>query len=398
MSEQSHYADELKLTLKAVDHLEAVAEEDVLILVAEQVRQLRYGENAHQDPAYLYRFVGHDDPLGVPNFDILTGNAGWINHTDLEDTVNTARYMAAGLDVNYGQVPYIALGSKHGHISNAAESEDKETALRNALESDLIAIFGGTFMTNFEIDAEAAEIITTHKIERGAPTRKLDVILAPSVTDDALEKLVRKGDRMKAMVNPALASMSKDTLPKGKKMRQVSGGMLVQPYSCFVPDMSSPELTKSGVVDAELERAMIFAWAIGSTATSNTITLIDAPNRRMIGNGVGQQDRVSAVDLALTRSARASHSEEIFIFDTNETGVEQWPPRIVRKAPEKTVLYSDSYFPFPDGPEAIAEAGIRAVLGTHGSINDDKVFDSFEATGVSFYHYPDSVARGFAKH
>jgi len=94
----------------------------------------------------------------------------------------------------------------------------------------------------------------------------------------------------------------------------------------------------------------------------------------LIGNGVGQQDRVSAAQLALKRARDGGH-------DIAEA-----------------IAYSDSFFPFPDGPIKLADAGVKAILATRGSVNDAKVAEALKQTGVIFYTLPDELARGFYMH
>ena len=120
------------------------------------------------------------------------------------------------------------------------------------------------------------------------------------------------------------------------------------------------------------KKDLLLAWAIGSTSTSNTITL--AKDGMILGNGVGQQDRVSAVELALKRANDAGHD--------------------VRGA----AAYSDSFFPFADGPLALANAGVATVLTSSGSVRDQEVFSALADNDVSVAAIPDSVGRGFYAH
>ena len=163
-----------------------------------------------------------------------------------------------------------------------------------------------------------------------------------------------------------------DSLDKARRERYVRGGRLAQQNYTFVFDKNSAELQKHGTANADQEKDMILAWAIGSTSNSNTITLVK--NGILLANGVGQQDRVSAAELALKRAKDAGHSTK------------------------GAIAYSDSFFPFPDGPRTLAKAGITAIFATKGSVNDDKVAKVLEKAGVIFYTLPDASARGFYAH
>lgn len=97
----------------------------------------------------------------------------------------------------------------------------------------------------------------------------------------------------------------------------------------------------------------------------------------MFGNGVGQQDRVGAAKLAISRADEANNGKAEL---------------------EGAVAYSDSFFPFPDAPEVLINRGIKTIFSTSGSINDDKIIELCKAKGVNLIMLPDSEARGFYQH
>jgi phosphoribosylaminoimidazolecarboxamide formyltransferase/IMP cyclohydrolase len=231
------------------------------------------------------------------------------------------------------------------------------------MAGDPRAIFGGLVMVNFQIDEVYAEMLAG---------KMLDGIIAPAFTEEAIAMLRRKGDRCRFVENLALMGVT-DNLDVASRFRQVRGGFLMQPNYTFVPDFSSSGgITMYGRADVTQQSDMLLAWAIGSTSNSNTITLVK--NEQLIGNGVGQQDRVSAANLAITRARNVGHD--------------------VRGA----VAYSDSFFPFPDGPQALIDAGVTAIFTTSGSVNDQKTIDLCVANKVALYMIPDSVGRGFFGH
>ena len=110
------------------------------------------------------------------------------------------------------------------------------------------------------------------------------------------------------------------------------------------------------------------------TSNSNTITIVE--NGMLIGNGVGQQSRVRGCRLAIANARTCKHGKKL----------------------KTAVAYSDSFFPFVDGPMTLIRAGIRAVFATTASIRDAEVLACFLAHEVTFYTLPDSVARGFFGH
>jgi len=134
------------------------------------------------------------------------------------------------------------------------------------------------------------------------------------------------------------------------------------------------ELKKFGPPIGEhfgLHLNMILAWAVGSTSNSNTITIVN--DGMLLGNGVGQQDRVGAAGLAIRRAIDAGHEDQL----------------------NGAVAYSDSFFPFPDAVEVLADAGIKAIFSTSGSVRDKEVQDLCVARGIALYQLPDKKARGF---
>jgi phosphoribosylaminoimidazolecarboxamide formyltransferase/IMP cyclohydrolase len=139
-------------------------------------------------------------------------------------------------------------------------------------------------------------------------------------------------------------------------------------------DFQGNDVTEHKEAYANDRRSLVLAWAIGSTSNSNTITLVNS--NRLIGNGVGQQDRVSAAELAIKRAQDAGHGHRL----------------------KGAVAYSDSFFPFPDGAQKLIDEGVSAILTSSGSVKDEEVFETITEAGVSLYTVPDSAGRGFYAH
>jgi phosphoribosylaminoimidazolecarboxamide formyltransferase/IMP cyclohydrolase len=139
------------------------------------------------------------------------------------------------------------------------------------------------------------------------------------------------------------------------EIRQVTGGLLVQDRDELVDDRSTMEVaTKRAPSDSEW-RELLFAWRVCKHVKSNAIVL--AREGATVGIGAGQMSRVDSVRLALEKSPLESL--------------------------EGTVMASDAYFPFADGPQLAFEAGIRAVIQPGGSIRDQEVIDAADAAGVA---------------
>ncbi len=345
--------------------------EDVAGWIGQRVAPTKYGENPWQTPAGLYadnRVAA--DPLGLDQF---THQKGWelsyINETDMHRLLQTLTHVAAGFEVNFGKVPSIAVGVKHGNACGAGVADTAVEAVQKMLEGDEIAIFGGVVMVNGPIDANVATALMQYHMPEGQ-NRLLDGVVGSEVTPEAMEILSRA--KLRIVTNPALANLSKDTLETAPILRNVRGGMLVQPNYTFVVDYSADYMEQHGDLSEQAKKDMLLAWAVGSTSNSNTICIVK--DGRMLGNGVGQQDRVGAAKLAVTRATSRDH---------DVTGA---------------AAYSDSFFPFPDGPLVLADAGITAILTSSGSVKDPEVVETLAKKNVTVMMLPDKTGRGFFGH
>ncbi len=345
--------------------------ENVAGWIGRRVAPTKYGENPWQTPAGLYadnRVA--TDPLGLDQF---THQKGWelsyINETDMHRLLMTVTHIAAGYETNFGKVPAIAVGVKHGNACGAGTGKTAVEAVKRMLEGDEIAIFGGVVIINGPIDAEVATALMTHHMPEGQ-NRLLDGVVGSSVTPEAMEILGRA--KLRIVTNPALAGLTKDTLETAPIYRNVRGGMLVQPNYTFVLDFAADYMEQHGELSEQAKKDLVLAWAVGSTSNSNTITIVK--DCQLLGNGVGQQDRVGAAKLAVSRATSRDHDVQ------------------------GAAAYSDSFFPFPDGPLVLADAGITAILTSSGSVKDPEVVEVLTDKNVSVAMLPDKLGRGFFGH
>jgi len=371
-----------------VDHLDAKADAAVAYyclissrhrsnggfdgMIGERVQICKYGENAWQTPAALFR-VKTNDLLAISNFRIVAGDTpSYNNLCDIDRMLQTMTHLIAAFCNSRTAIPIAAVGVKHGNPCGAAIGNSTTDIVAATVAGDMRAIFGGLVMTTFVVDEAVAESLLHAHMALGTK-RLLDGVIAPSFTDAAIEMLARKGGKCRLIANPVLKNLNMGDLNQEPKFRQVRGGFLLQPNYTYVPDLlGDPRIARYGEVTREQEADFLLAWAIGSTSNSNTVTL--AKERQLIGNGVGQQDRVSCCELAVKRARDAGH-------DTRGA-----------------VAYSDSFFPFPDGPEVLANAGISAILTSSGSVRDDEVKALCKRYDVSLVMIPDAVGRGFFNH
>jgi phosphoribosylaminoimidazolecarboxamide formyltransferase/IMP cyclohydrolase len=349
----------------------------------------KYGENPWQTPAAFYadnRVAA--DPLGLDRFEHVQGmERSYVNITDIDRLLQTVTHVAAGFKRNFGQVPAIAVGVKHGNACGASVADNAVDAVKKMLEGDTRAIFGGVVVLNGPIDKDVAEVLMHHDMDGDKP-RLLDGVVGSEVSKEALDLLSR--NKLRVVVNPALADLDESSLDSTRRTRPVRGGNLEQPNYTFIIDLNADYVQAHGEPTDQQKEDMVLAWAVGSTANSNTITLVK--DGRLIGNGVGQQDRVGAGQLALTRTT------------TDLPELKEQGDRLIlkvtldKKKLEGAAAYSDSFFPFPDGPDLLARAGIKAILTSSGSVGDESVIKALTDQGVSLAMLPDKTGRGFYLH
>ena len=331
---------------------------------------MKYGENLWQGRA-LFIDLESGDALGLDTFSLVAGSKpSYTNITDIDRLLQVITHIAAAFDVNRGAVPHIAVAGKHGNACGAAVGSDRVSVMQRMIGGDTRAIFGGAVMTNFPVDEEVAHTLSSHMTS--GSRRLLDLVIAPEFAHHAIRILERKDGRCKFFANSALAGLNKASLDAATRFRYVRGGILRQENYTFILDLNDPRIEKSEVADGGIEEDLMLAWAIGSTSNSNTVTLVK--NGMLIGDGVGQQDRVGACALAIARATCAGHDLK------------------------GAAAYSDSFFPFTDGPEVLAGAGIRAILASSGSVKDDAVRGACGEKGVILYLIPDAMGRGFFGH
>ena len=351
-------------------------------ILGDKVSECCYGENAYQAPSFVYQ---ESESLFSPDkFKLLTETPlSYNNFCDRDKVLQTITHIAAGFELNLGKSPsHIAIAVKHGNACGVGLGTNPMDAITKMIEGDIRAIHGGSIFTNFKIDDKIAEALIHYKM-KPENRRLLDTVTAPALTDVAIDILARKKGKCRIVVNKNLENISLNSIDQKGRIRYIRDGFLTQPNYTFVPNM------KDAKVEGDLEKIkekqviadLILAWAIGSTSNSNTITIIK--DGKLLGNGVGQQDRVGAAKLAIERADDAS------------LALDEKNPKADLSG---SIAYSDSFFPFPDAPKVLIDRGIKIIFTTSGSVNDSIVIESCKGQGATLVMFPDKVARGFAWH
>ncbi|MGN0101094.1 MAG: bifunctional phosphoribosylaminoimidazolecarboxamide formyltransferase/IMP cyclohydrolase, partial [Dietzia sp.] len=294
------------------------------------VATLRYGENPHQSAA-LYTDAAAAPGLAQAR-QLHGKEMSYNNYVDGDAAWRSAHDHAE---------PCVAI-IKHANPCGIAIDADIAAAHRAAHECDPVSAFGGVIAANREVSVEMAEQVAEIFTE---------VIIAPSYADGAVEILARKKNIRILEAQP----------PVGDEVerKQISGGVLVQQRDAL--DAAGDVVagwTKACGEDADEQtlRDLLFAWRACRAVKSNAILL--AHSGATVGVGMGQVNRVDSARLAVQRAG------------DRVTG---------------SVAASDAFFPFADGLEVLAEAGVRAVVQPGGSVRDAEVIEAAEKAGITMY-------------
>lgn len=295
----------------------------VLALRFEKAQQLRYGENPHQAGAF-YQDVGPGES-GVARARQLHGKEmSYNNFLDANAALELAK--------EYDDTAVVIV--KHNNPCGVAVAPSLQAAYVAARETDPIAAFGGVIACNRRMDLATAKEITATFVE---------VIVAPGFEEDALAELTRKKDlRLLDVGDLCAASRSASDRLDFKK---IVGGLIVQDRDIgALEDVRALRVVSKRAPTDEEYRAFAFAWKVCKHVKSNAIVF--ARGDRTVGVGAGQMSRVDSVKLATSKAA------------SSLTGC---------------VMASDAFFPFRDGIDTAAKAGITAVIQPGGSIRDNEI-------------------------
>jgi phosphoribosylaminoimidazolecarboxamide formyltransferase/IMP cyclohydrolase len=297
--------------------------------VMEQLQPLRYGENPLQRAA-LYSTGegrGFDDMRQLHGKDLSFNNL-----LDIE---------AASAAVSpWPDRPACAV-IKHTTPCGIALGTSPREAFERALATDPTSAFGSVVAFNTIVDAETAEVMADLFVE---------VVVAPRFHDEALGMFEKKK-------NLRIVELPLPDRRPAFDVKRVRGGLLVQDRFEYSPDESAWRVATEREPTDDEWRDLRFGWAAVAWVKSNAILL--ARDEAAIGIGAGQMSRIDATFLAVHKSKTEGHD------------------------PSGCVLASDAFFPFPDGIEQAADAGITAVIQPGGSIRDDDVIAAANARGMA---------------
>lgn len=296
----------------------------------EKLQDLRYGENPHQNAVY-YKEVSNETGV-LTAAKQLHGKE--LSFNNINDT-NGALELLKEFDVP------CAVAVKHANPCGVGVADNIYDAYMKAYNADPVSIFGGIVALNREVDAKTAAELS--KIF-------LEIIIAPSFADDALEILKSK----KNIRLLELEDISKPVSKENIRTNKVLGGLLVQSSDTELYDEDEFEfITDKKPTEAEM-KDLKFAWKVVKHTKSNAIVL--AKDDATVGVGPGQTNRITALELAINYGGEKSKG---------------------------SVMASDAFFPFSDCVEAAHKAGITAIIQPGGSIRDQESIDACNKYGIA---------------
>ena len=296
---------------------------DTLTVQFVRAQDLRYGENPHQKAAF-YREYGARSPA-VAGASQLQGKE--LSYNNIMDSD------AAWQAVSDFDLP-AAVIMKHANPCGAATAAgDITAAYVKAMETDPVSGYGGIVALNHRVDGKTArELIKTF----------LEVIIAPDYDDEA-RSILEARKNIRVLQIPEVAAEAS----AGYDFRRVVGGLLVQERDRDVFDIRKARVaTKRAPTESEYQ-ALDFAWRVVKHVKSNAIVF--ATKDQLVGVGAGQMSRVDSVKIAMMKSVLPTKG---------------------------AVLASDAFFPFRDGLDMAAQAGITAVIQPGGSVRDEEVIQA----------------------
>ena len=296
-------------------------------------QEMRYGENPHQQAA----FYKEKKPLGasISTAKQLQGKA--LSYNNIADT-------DAALDCVKSFTEPACVIVKHANPCGVAIAKSPLSAYELAFQTDPTSAFGGIIAFNRELDGETAQRIIDQQFT--------EVIIAPTVSEQALQIITAKK-------NVRVLSCGRwDTeRPADLDYKRVNGGLLVQDRDIHVISGDELKVVTARPPSADEIRDLLFAWSVAQYVKSNAI--VYCRNHQTIGIGAGQMSRVYSARIAGIKAA--------------DEGLEV----------KGSVMASDAFFPFRDGIDAAAAAGITAVIQPGGSMRDDEVIAAADEADIA---------------
>jgi phosphoribosylaminoimidazolecarboxamide formyltransferase/IMP cyclohydrolase len=300
-------------------------------LQVRQVQTMRYGENPHQKAAF---FVEQNAPAGsIANARQLQGKE--LSYNNIGDTDAALECVK-----QFSEGPACVI-VKHANPCGVAIGADLLTAYDRAYATDPESAFGGIIAFNGELDAHTAKTIIDRQF--------VEVIIAPKISQEAMEVLSEKKNVR------VLECGNWDSSVETLDFKRVNGGLLVQTNDLLLTN-EIRVVTRRQPTEQEMND-LLFSWRVAKFVKSNAI--VYGSENMTIGVGAGQMSRINSARIANIKAEHAGLTVQ------------------------GSVMASDAFFPFRDGIDSAAEAGIVAVIQPGGSMRDDEVIAAADEHGMA---------------
>ena len=299
-----------------------------------QVQTMRYGENPHQRAAFFVEQAPAEASVATAR-QVQGKELSYNNVADTDAALECVKSFTEG--------PACVI-VKHANPCGVALGDDIHSAYDRAFKTDPTSAFGGIIAFNRPLDADTARAIIDRQF--------VEVIIAPAIAEDALPVLAEKKN-----VRVLECGQWPETPVPALDFKRVNGGLLVQARDLGrVATGDLKVVTKRAPTDAEISD-LLFAWRVGKFVKSNAI--VYCKDHMTIGVGAGQMSRVYSARVAALKAA--------------DEGL----------AVAGSVMASDAFFPFRDGIDQAAGAGIVAVIQPGGSMRDEEVIAAADEHGIA---------------
>jgi len=296
---------------------------------------MRYGENPHQRAA-LYVESGVSTAPSVVSAKQLQGKALSFNNVADADA-------ALECVCQFGEPACVIV--KHGNPCGVALAENAHMAYQQAYQTDSESAFGGIIAFNCCLDGETARSIIANQF--------VEVIIAPEISASARDTLAAK-ESVRVLECGAFTHV--DARIRHWDYKRVTGGLLVQDRDFGAVDRDDLKIVSKRLPTASETDDMLFAWRVAKYVKSNAI--VYAKNRQTVGIGAGQMSRVNSARIAIMKAEKAGLPVA------------------------GAVMASDAFFPFRDGIDSAAQAGIACVIQPGGSVRDAEVIAAADEHGM----------------
>jgi len=293
-------------------------------LPSEKVEDLRYGENPNQKAAF-YRIPFFKGTTVARSEQLHGKELSYNNILDLDKA----------LDIAMDFERPTAVVMKHTNPCGLASDDNIFDAFKTAYNVDPLSAFGCVICLNRDCDMKTAEMISQYFVE---------AVICPDYEPEAAELLAKKKNIRLLRTNSSISPAERQ---REFKMKKVYGGMLIQTDEDVAIDPKDLKVVTNRAPTEEETAALLFAWKLAKHVTSNAVVFVKG--ERAIGIGAGQMSRVDSAKIASMKANEPT---------------------------EGSVMASDAFFPFRDGVDEAAKAGVTAIIQPGGSIRDQEVIDA----------------------